>query len=74
MNQAFLHILFIIAIGYILKRMNILKEKDGEAIARVIFNITLPSLIIVTFHSEKIEYSLIMLPAIVLMYGIISIF
>ncbi|MBS4207566.1 AEC family transporter [Bacillus sp. FJAT-50079] len=74
MNQAFLHILIIIAIGYILKRINILKEKDGEAIARVIFNITLPSLIIVTFHSAKIEYSLIMLPAFVLMYGIISIF
>lgn len=73
MNQAFLYILILILIGYLLKRMNVLKEKDGEVISRIIFNITLPALVIVTFHSVKIEPSLMMLSGMVLLYGFISI-
>lgn len=72
MNQEFLYIIAIIALGYLLKRMNILKEKDGETISRMIFNITLPALVIVSLNSVKIEPSLIMLPVIVLLYGILS--
>ena len=65
MNQEFLYIIAIIALGYLLKRMGILKEKDGETISRIIFNITLPALVIVSLNSVKIEPSLIMLPVIV---------
>jgi malate permease and related proteins len=72
MNQEFLYIIIIIAFGYLLKRLNILHEKDGEVISKIIFKITLPALVLVTFDSVKIETSLIVLPAIVLVYGIIT--
>ncbi|MFZ0445280.1 MAG: AEC family transporter [Bacillus sp. (in: firmicutes)] len=71
MNQEFLYIIIIIALGYLLKRLNILQEKDGEVIAKIIFKITLPALVIVTFDSVKIDTSLILLPVIVLIYGLI---
>ena len=70
MNQEFLYIIIIIALGYLLKRLNVLQEKDGEVIAKIIFKITLPALVIVTFDSVKIETSLILLPIIVLIYGL----
>jgi malate permease and related proteins len=72
MNQEFLNIIIIIAFGYLLKRLNILQEKDGEVISKIIFKITLPALVIVTFDSVKIETSLIMLPVIVIIYGMIT--
>lgn len=72
MNQEFLYIIIIIAFGYLLKRLNILQEKDGEVISKIIFKITLPALVVVTFDSVKIETSLILLPVIVLVYGIIT--
>jgi predicted permease len=74
MNQEFLYIIIIITLGYLLKRLNVLQEKDGEVIAKIIFKITLPALVIVTFDSVKIETSLILLPIIVLIYGLIIAF
>jgi malate permease and related proteins len=74
MNQEFLYIIIIIGLGYLLKRLNILQEKDGEVISKIIFKITLPALVLVTFDAVKIETSLILLPVIVLVYGIITAF
>ncbi|PKG21640.1 AEC family transporter [Niallia nealsonii] len=70
-NTQFLYSIIIIAIGYGFKRWNIIKEQDGEAISRIIFNITLPSVIIFTFHNIKIEHSLLMLVVLGFLYGII---
>ncbi|MFB3159783.1 AEC family transporter [Neobacillus sp. 179-J 1A1 HS] len=72
MNQEFLYIIIIIGFGYLLKRLNILQEKDGAVISKIIFKITLPALVLVTFDSVKIETSLILLPVIVLIFGIIT--
>ncbi|KZL91356.1 AEC family transporter [Clostridium magnum] len=60
-NTQFILSLSIIALGYIVKKLNIIHEKDGEGMARVIFNITLPSLIINTFNSIILDLSLIFL-------------
>lgn len=70
-NAQFVISFLIIALGYCLKKWNILKEKDGEAMARIIFNVTLPCLIIVTFHSITIDSSLMMLVVLGFVYGII---
>lgn len=70
-NAQFVISFLIISLGYCLKKWNILKEKDGEAMARLIFNVTLPSLIIVTFHSITIDSSLMMLVVLGFVYGII---
>jgi predicted permease len=61
MNQEFFYIIILIGIGYLFKRLGILKERDGEVISRVIFNITLPALIIVSLNSVQIEPSLLLL-------------
>ncbi|SET50535.1 hypothetical protein SAMN05421676_105127 [Salinibacillus kushneri] len=70
-NQQFLYSILIIALGYLLKRTNFIKEKDGEGLSRIIFNLTLPALIIVSFHDMTLDVSLIILILIGLVYGLI---
>ena len=66
--------MIIIFLGYLLKRMKILKESDGDGIARVIFNLTLPALVVVTFHDFVMDYSLLLLVAAAALYGVFSAF
>ena len=73
MHQEFLYVIILIGIGYLFKRINILKEKDGEAFSRLIFNITLPALIIVSLDSVHIEPTLLMLPVMVITYALLAI-
>ncbi|WP_449536533.1 AEC family transporter [Ferdinandcohnia sp. Marseille-Q9671] len=72
MNQEFLYIILIISLGYLLKRVHILEEKDGQVISKLIFKITLPALVLVTFDSVEIDTTLILLPIIVLIYGVVT--
>lgn len=67
----FMYIILIILLGYVLKRLHILEEKDGEVISKIIFKITLPALVLVTFDSVKIEVSLMLIPVLVIIYGIL---
>lgn len=70
-NSQFLLSLLIIALGYLAKRVGIIKEKDGEGMARIIFNITLPLLIINSFNSMKLDFSLIYLTLAGFIFGIL---
>ncbi|MFC2946885.1 AEC family transporter [Virgibacillus sediminis] len=74
MNQEFLYVILIIAFGYLLKRLHVLEEKDGQVIAKIIFKITLPALVIVTFDKVEIETSLMLIPLIVVLYGLFATF
>lgn len=69
-NAQFLISMLIIVLGYVSKKFNIVKEKDGEGLARLVINVTLPCLIITTFSTLKVEYSLIKLTLISIIYGI----
>lgn len=69
LNQQFLISIIIISIGYIFKRTGLLKESDGSVISRVIFNLTLPALIIVSFHDLVLEPSLMILVFFALGFG-----
>lgn len=69
-NSQFILTLFIIALGYFGKRLNLLKEQDGETISRLIFNFTLPALIINTFSSITIDFSLGLLPVLCIVYNV----
>ncbi|MDR5659079.1 AEC family transporter [Serpentinicella sp. ANB-PHB4] len=60
-NNQFILSMLIIMLGYILKRCSILTEKDGNSIAKIIFNITLPSVVISTFSQITVQWSLITL-------------
>jgi malate permease and related proteins len=73
MNQELINILLLIGVGYLFKKLKILKESDGEVISRIIFNITLPALVIVSLNSVQIEPSLMLLPIIVVSYGLLSV-
>ncbi|MFC4403487.1 AEC family transporter [Gracilibacillus xinjiangensis] len=70
-NEQFLISIFIIAVGFLLKKTNIVKEEDGEGVARIIFNLTLPCLIIVTFNDVAFTSSLFYLILIAFFYGIV---
>jgi malate permease and related proteins len=63
-NSQFILSMLIIILGYVSKRINLIKEQDGEGISRLIFNFTLPALVIVTFSSIKVEGALLLLPII----------
>lgn len=73
-NEQFLLAIIIIAIGYILKKFNIITEQDGEGLSRIIFNITLPALIIVSFTDITIEPSLFLLIIFGFVYGLMMAF
>ncbi len=70
-NEQFIYAIVIIAIGYILKHFNIIKESDGEGLSRIIFNLTLPALIIVSFSDIQMETSLFLLVLIGFLYGLL---
>lgn len=60
-NYQFALSLLIITLGYALKRLKIITEKDGESLTRIIFNITLPAVIINTITTVKIAPSIALL-------------
>ncbi|MFX0007239.1 MAG: AEC family transporter [Promethearchaeota archaeon] len=69
-NYIFLLSLTMIIIGYILKKLNIISEKNGETIAKVVFNVTLPALIISVVSSTEITPSLGLITLISILYCI----
>jgi len=73
-NVIFLTSFLIVAIGYIVKKLKILKETDGETIAKIIFNVTLPAVILKFTTTIQFELSLVILPFISIAFGIIMAF
>ena len=69
-NDQFLLSMLIIMLGYVFKKINLIKEQDGECLSRVIFNITLPALIINTFNTMVIDFSLSLITIIGIVYGV----
>lgn len=68
-NYQFILSMAIIVLGFVLKKIKLIDSKDGQSLARIIFNITLPSLILYTFSTIKLDYSLILVTVIVFIYG-----
>jgi predicted permease len=69
-NYIFLLSLIIIILGYVLKKLNIISEKNGETIAKVVFNVTLPALILSVIGSIEIIPSLGLITLISIFYCI----
>jgi predicted permease len=69
-NDQFLLSMLIIIVGYVFKNTNLIREEDGECLSRIIFNITLPALIINTFNTIVIDFSLILITIIGIVYGL----
>ncbi|XOQ60313.1 MAG: AEC family transporter [Clostridium sp.] len=70
-NSQFILFILIIGLGYTLKRLNIIRESDGDGVSRIIFNVTLPALIINTFDTMKLDTSLVFITITSLLFGIL---
>lgn len=70
-NITFLISLTIIVIGYLIKKVNIITEENGNIIAKIIFNITLPAVILKITSTLAFELSLILLPIINIVFGLL---
>src|SRR5690625_6842627 len=73
-NQQFFISIIIIGLGYIFKRTGLLKETDGPTISNIIFKLTLPALIIVSFHDIELEPSLMILFLVGLGFGFVLVY
>lgn len=71
-NYQFILSLFIIALGYFSKKTGLLFEKDGDAITRLIFNFTLPAIVISSFSTMKFDSSLLLFPVICILFGLFT--
>ncbi|MHA1471621.1 MAG: AEC family transporter [Promethearchaeota archaeon] len=70
-NVIFSFSIIIVGIGYLVKKLNLLKEKDGDSIARIIFNVTLPAVILKFTTTIQFDLTLILLPIIGITYGLV---
>jgi predicted permease len=61
-NLNFVVSLIIIGLGFFTKKIGIIKESDGDTISKIIFNITLPALVLNTFSTIEISSFLLLLP------------
>jgi len=73
-NYQFLLSLLIIALGYFIKRFNIVKAEDSGVISSIILNITLPALVVKTFSTVEVDFALGILPLINIAYGAMMVF
>lgn len=71
-NFTFLISLSIILITYLFKKVNIIKQKDGDSLVKIVMNITLPSLIITVFSNIDLNINLIFLPLVCIVFGVLS--
>lgn len=72
MTQQFIIIILLIALGYVLKRLNYFKANDSQIFATLVLNITLPSLVIVNLNKAELDISLSILPIMMICFGVIS--
>ncbi len=70
-NYIFLLSLTIIVIGYIVKKLKIITEENGKVIAKIIFNITLPALILKITSAIEFKLALVLLPIVNIIFGFI---
>ena len=55
--------------GYIVKKLKIITEENGKVVAKIIFNITLPAVILKITSRIEFKVSLILLPLVNIFFG-----
>jgi len=73
-NVIFLLSISIVVIGYLVKKFKILNEIDGDTVAKIIFNITLPAVILKFATTIQFDFKLILLPIIGIFFGFLIAF
>ena len=70
LNYQFLLSLCIVLAGFGFRRSGILSRADGEALSRLVLNITLPALILDTFSSFTMDGTLAVLPVVCVAFSV----
>jgi malate permease and related proteins len=70
-NQVFALTFAIIGFGYLLKRFNVIAEKEGKTISKLIMHSTFPAMLLLAMSGVKLEKSLILLPFIAIVVGFV---
>ena len=69
-HETFLISMIIILIGYGLKRTGVLSEQDGKTLAKIIFTLTLPAVILNAISNIELDIALIAMPIICVVYNL----
>ncbi|QLK86628.1 AEC family transporter [Staphylococcus sp. 17KM0847] len=72
MTMNFMIILLLIAVGYMLKRLNFITGADSKVISTIVLNVTLPAVVIVNLNDVSLTPSLSILPVMMVLYGILT--
>jgi malate permease and related proteins len=70
-NSVFLTTLALIAIGFTLKQLDLITEKDGKTISKFLMHTTFPALLLVSMMRIKLEPQLFLIPLMSFIYGVI---
>ncbi len=70
-NHIFLITFCIIAIGYIVKRLNFITEQDGKVLSKFLMHTTFPALMLVSTVRLKLDTSLLSIPLMAFVLGCI---
>jgi malate permease and related proteins len=70
-NSVFLTTLFLVAIGFALKKLDFITEKEGKTISKFLMHTTFPALLLVSTIRIKLEPQLFLIPLITFIYGIV---
>ena len=68
-NQVFLATLAVIAVGYFVKRLGYITEKDGKSISKLLMHTTFPALMIVSTVRIQFKPDLLFIPLFGLVFG-----
>lgn len=71
-TEQFVMIILLIGLGYFLKRIHFAKAADSQVLATLVINVTLPSLVIVNLNQADLDMSFVILPIMMLVYGVLS--
>jgi malate permease and related proteins len=69
-NSVFIITIAIILVGFLLKKYNLITEKEGKTISKFLMHTTFPALMIITMARVKLETSLILIPIFALIVGL----
>ena len=62
---------FVLALGYILKRLGVFGKQDSKVLTQVVLCVTLPAAVITNFASMEWSMSLLVVPVLGLVFSIL---
>lgn len=67
-------VILLFVLGYILKRVNVFKKENGDILLKIVFNIALPALVILSLSKSRLTWEFMFLPVISFSIIIVSYF